>query len=142
MVKYKGFLRRLKIYAVIESGGKQYRVSPGATIQVDRLQVKEGDKITLDRVLLLGDEDKVTVGKPTVAGATVTATVAKEVKGKKIIVYRYKAKVGYDKKTGHRQDYTRLVIDGITLPGAEVAKTPRPRKRGVPKKEGSDKDGA
>ena len=140
MVKYKGFARRLKIYAFIESGGKQYKVSPGATIEVDRLQAKEGDKITLDRVLLLGDEDKITVGKPTVAGATVAATVTKEVKGKKIIVYRYKAKVRYDKKTGHRQDFTRLVIDGITPPEAEVAKAPR--KRGVPKKEGSDKDGA
>jgi len=139
LLQYKGFLRRLKIYAVIESGGKQYRVSPGATIQVDKLQAKEGDKITLDRVLLLGDGDNVTVGKPVVSGATVTATVAKEGKGKKIIVYKYKAKVRYDKKTGHRQGFTSLVIDSINPSGAEAPKT---RKRGVPKKEGSNRDGA
>lgn len=132
VAKIQRFLRRLTIYAVIESGGKQYRVSPGATVEVAKLQAKKGDKITLDRVLLLDDGDSVTVGKPVVSGATVTATVAEEGKGKKIIVYKYKAKVRYDKKTGHRQGFTRLVIDSITPPGAPPEEA---RKRGA-------KDGA
>ncbi len=104
---------RLKIYAIIETGGKQYEVTPGQVIDVDHLGVTEGNTVELDKVLLIADDDRVTVGTPTVEGAKVLATIQKEGKGKKIIVFKYKPKVRYRKKTGHRQLYTRLVIDKI-----------------------------
>ena len=109
-------MRRLKIYAIIETGGKQYTVSPGKTIDVDRLGVAQGEKIEVDKVLLLADGDKVTVGNPIISGARVAATVAGEGKNPKVIVYKYKAKGRYDKKKGHRQSYTRLTIDNIISP--------------------------
>jgi large subunit ribosomal protein L21 len=105
-----------EIYAIIETGGKQYKVIPGQTIDVERLDVAEGNSIELDRVLLIADDDKVTVGTPVVDGAKVIATSQGEGKGKKIIVLKYKPKVRYRKKTGHRQFYTRLIIDKIVEP--------------------------
>ena len=128
---------RLKIYAIIETGGKQYKVTPGQTIDVERLDVAEGGKIDLDRVLLIADGDKVTVGTPTVDGAKVVATSQGEGKGKKIIVLKYKPKVRYRKKTGHRQLYTRLVIDKIVGPG--ISKAEPAKKTGRRKKEVVDK---
>ena len=131
--KICGF-RRLEIYAIIETGGKQYKVSPGQTIDVERLDVAEGDAVELDRVLLIADGDKVTVGTPTVDGAKVVATSQGEGKGKKIIVFKYKPKVRYRKKTGHRQLYTRLVIDKIIEPKAievELKKVRRRKKKEV-----------
>jgi large subunit ribosomal protein L21 len=124
----------LEIYAIIETGGKQYRVSPGQTIDVERLDVAEGDTVELDRVLLIAEGDRVTVGTPTVDGAKVVATSQGEGKGEKIIVLKYKPKVRYRKKTGHRQRYTRLVIDKIVEPGAaqaKLAKKARRRKKEV-----------
>jgi len=124
----------LKIYAIIETGGKQYKVTLGQTIDVERLDVAEGGKIDLDRVLLIADGDKVTVGTPTVDGAKVVATSQGEGKGKKVIVLKYKPKVRYRKKTGHRQFYTRLVIDKIVGPEAkqgEPTKRVRRRKKEV-----------
>ena len=97
----------------MESSGKQYRVSPGETIEVDRLG--EEGTIELDRVLLVADGEKVLVGRPTIKGAKVVATVGEEVKGPKVVVFRYKSKVRYRKKTGHRQKYTRLTIEKIVL---------------------------
>lgn len=125
---------RSKIYAIVETGGKQYKVTPGQVIDVDRLASAEGNTIELDRVLLLASDDKVTVGKPTVEGAKVLATVQGEKKGEKIIVFKYKSKVRYHRKKGHRQLYTRLVIDKILEPGAapgEPAKKARRRKKEV-----------
>ena len=125
---------RLKIYAIIETGGKQYRVSPGQVVDVDRLDVAEGDAIELDKVLLIADDDRVTVGTPTVDGAKVIATSQGEGKAKKIIVLKYKPKVRYRKKTGHRQMYTRLAIDKIIETEAtqgEPVKKVRRRKREV-----------
>lgn len=110
-----------KIYAIIETGGKQYKVSPGQTIDVERLDVAEGNSIELERVLLIADDDKVTVGTPIVDGAKVIATSLGEGKGKKIIVFKYKPKVRYRKKTGHRQLYTRLTIDKIVEPEGSSA---------------------
>jgi len=110
-----------KIYAIIETGGKQYKVSPGQTIDVERLDVVEGNTVELDRVLLIADDDKVTVGTPIVDGAKVIATSLGEGKGKKIIVLKYKPKVRYRKKTGHRQLYTRLTIDKIVGPEGSSA---------------------
>jgi large subunit ribosomal protein L21 len=110
-----------KIYAIIETGGKQYKVIPGQTIDVERLDVAEGNTVELDRVLLISDNDKVTVGTPTVDGAKVIATSQGEGKGRKIIVLKYKPKVRYRKKTGHRQLYTRLTIDRIVEPAGSSA---------------------
>ena len=124
----------MKIYAVIETGGKQYKVTPGQTIDVERLEVAEGRTVELDRVLLVADGDKVRVGTPTVDGAKVVATSQGEGKGKKIIVFKYKPKVRYRRKTGHRQLYTRLVIDKIVEPEvvvSEPVKKVRRRKKEV-----------
>ncbi len=126
--------RRLKIYAIIETGGKQYKVTPGEILDVERLDVTEGNTIELDKVLLIAEGDKVTVGKPTVDGAKVIATSQGEGKGKKVIVFKYKPKVRYQKKTGHRQLHTRLVIDKIVTPEAarsEPTKKTRRRKKEV-----------
>jgi large subunit ribosomal protein L21 len=119
----------IEIYAIIETGGKQYRVNPGQTIDVERLEVAEGDTVELDRVLLIGDGDRVTVGTPTVDGAKVVATAKGAGKGDKVIVLKYKPKVRYRKKTGHRQLHTRLLIDKIVGPGIAEKKTRKPRKR-------------
>ncbi len=103
-------------------------------IDVDRLDVAEGNTVEMEKVLLIANDDKVTVGTPTVDGAKVLATSQGEIKGKKIIVFKYKPKVRYRKKTGHRQLYTRLAIDKIVEPGVaqgEPAKKVRQRKREV-----------
>ena len=125
----------MEIYAVIETGGKQYKVSPGQAIDVERLAVAEGSTVELDKVLLIADGDKVTVGTPMVAGAKVVATSQGDGKGKKIIVFKYKPKVRYRKKTGHRQLYTRLVIDKIVetgaIPGKPTKKVRRRKKEVV-----------
>ena len=130
-----------KIYAVIETGGKQYKVSPGQTIDVERLEVAEGKTVKLDRVLLIGDDKKVTVGTPVVDGAQVVATSKGEGKGDKVIVFKYKPKVRYRKKTGHRQLYTRLVIDEIVGPGVAKAAPKKKATKKAAKKEVT-KDGA
>jgi len=128
--------RRLEIYAIIETGGKQYKVSPGQTIDVERLDVAEGNTVELDKVLLIADGDKVRVGTPTVEGAKVVATSQGEGKGKKIIVFKYKPKSTYHRKTGHRQLYTKLIIDkiiGLEAMPVEPAKKVRRRKKEVTK---------
>ncbi len=106
--------RRPNIYAVVESGGKQYRVAPGQIVQVDQLNVEEGSTVELDRVLLIADDDRVTVGQPVVAGAKVIAEAVGDKRGSKIIVFKYKPKVRYRRKKGHRQTYTRLAIKEIS----------------------------
>ena len=100
------------MYAVIETGGKQIKVSKGDSIFVEKLDVKEGEIVTFDKVLLIGGESS-KVGAPYVANATVTAKVEKQGKGKKIIVFKYKNKTTYRKKQGHRQPYTRVIIESI-----------------------------
>ncbi|MBI2851908.1 MAG: 50S ribosomal protein L21 [Chloroflexi bacterium] len=104
------------MYAIIETGGKQYRVSPGQTVQVDRLKVEDGDTVELDRVLLISDGDRVVVGAPAVNGAKVRATCQGRERGEKILVFKYKSKVRYRRKNGHRAEYTRLMIDEIVEP--------------------------
>jgi large subunit ribosomal protein L21 len=108
-------------------------VSPGQSLDVDRMDVAEGNTVELDRVLLIAQGDKVTVGSPVVSGAKVMATVQGEGRGKKIIVFKYKPKVRYRKKTGHRQAYTRLTIDKIVEPGAASDEPEKKVRR--PKKE-------
>ena len=101
------------MYAIVASGGRQYRVEPGQRLDVEKLPAEAGSEITLDQVLLIGDGDTITVGQPTVSGARVLADVVGEVKGRKIIVFKYKNKVRYRRKTGHRQRYLRLQIKEI-----------------------------
>ena len=100
------------MYAIIATGGKQYKVSEGETIKVEKLGTEAGSKFTFDQVLFVGGDD-VKVGNPTVNGATVEATVVGDGKAKKVIVYKYKRKTGYHKKNGHRQQYTAVKIDKI-----------------------------
>lgn len=103
------------MYAVVETGGKQYKVTAGETIEVEKLPLKVGQKVELDKVLLVGDGNTVRVGNPTVEGAKVMATVAGQGKGRKVIVFKYKPKNRYRRKSGHRQAYTRLRIDKIIV---------------------------
>lgn len=100
------------MYAIIETGGKQYVVEAGDKIKVEKLDVKEGDKVTFDKVLFVsGDDAK--VGAPFVDGAKVEAKVLAQGKGKKVVVYKYKSKKNERKKNGHRQPYTLVEISGI-----------------------------
>ena len=103
------------MYAVVESGGKQYKVTVGETIDVERLAQQLGETVTLDKVLLVADGAEVKVGKPTVSGAAVSATVVQHGLAKKVIIFHYRPKQRYRVKRGHRQQYTRLRIDQITL---------------------------
>ena len=120
------------IYAIIETGGKQYRVIQGQTVDVDNLNVIDGDTIEFDKVLVIGDEKNATIGAPTIEGAKVTATSKGTVRGDKIIVYKFKSKVRFRKKTGHHQLFTRLAIETIEAPGIEPkeqVKKARPDKK-------------
>ena len=100
------------MYAIIATGGKQYKVSEGDIIKVEKLGVAAGETVTFDQVLAVNNGE-LAVGCPTVDGATVTASVVKEGKGKKVIVYKYKRKTGYHKKNGHTQLYTQVKIEKI-----------------------------
>lgn len=100
------------MYAIIETGGKQIKVEEGQTIYVEKLNAEAGETVTFDKVLFVGGET-VKVGSPVVEGATVTAKVAEQGRGKKIIVFKYKPKKNYRKKQGHRQPYTKVVIEKI-----------------------------
>lgn len=108
------------MYAVLSSGGKQYRVEAGTTLMLERLDGEPGvagAQVTFDRVLLIGDGDDVTIGTPTVAGASVSATVLGEALGPKLVIFKFKQKVKYRRHTGHRQQLTRVRIDEITQDG-------------------------
>ena len=101
------------MYAVIETGGKQYKVSEGDVIYVEKLDVEAGADVTFDKVLLVGEGKDVKVGVPVIDGASVSAKVIKNDKAKKVVVYKYKPKKGYHKKQGHRQPYTKVEIAKI-----------------------------
>ena len=101
------------MYAIVEDGGKQYKVTTGDRPLIDR-KLAEGEKtVTLDRVLLVGGEGEAKVGQPVVAGATVTAEVLGETKGKKIDIFKYRRRKGYHKRQGHRQQYTEVKVTAI-----------------------------
>lgn len=112
------------MYAVLKTGGKQYRVEAGATLVVEKLDGEPGSAITFDRVLLVGDGEQVTVGTPTVPGASVSATVLGAELGQKIIVFKFKPKVKYRRRTGHRQRLTLIRIDAISADGKRVTAEP------------------
>ena len=100
-------------YAIIETGGKQYRVSVGDSISVEKLAVADGSDITFDRVLMIGGDGASKVGVPLLSGASVTATVDSTYKGEKLVIFKYKAKKRYRRRTGHRQMLTRVAITAI-----------------------------
>lgn len=100
------------MYAIIQTGGKQLKVEVGQTIFVESLEANEGDEVTFDQVLFVGGE-KSKVGSPLVKGAVVKGKVTKNGKSKKVIVFKYKAKANYRRKSGHRQPYTRVSIEAI-----------------------------
>ncbi len=102
-------------YAIIESGGKQYRAVEGSTIEVDLLNAEVGQQVPLESVLLLVDGDQITVGAPVIGKARVNATVLEHVKGPKIVVFHYRPKKRIRTKTGHRQQYTRLQVNSIEV---------------------------
>ncbi len=103
------------MYAVVKTGGKQYRVSPGDSVEVEKLPYDVGEQIELDQVLLVANGSGTKIGQPLVEGAKVKATVTRQVKGRKVIVFRYHASKRYRRKRGHRQHYTRLRIDEIVV---------------------------
>ena len=112
-------------------------MSPGQTIEIERLGAAEGSRVELDKVLCIADGDKVTLGTPTVEGAKVIATSQGEAKGDKTVVLKFKSKIRYSVKRGHRQTHTRLTVDRIVGPGAapeEPAKKPSRRRKGVTKR--------
>jgi large subunit ribosomal protein L21 len=109
------------MYAIIETGGKQVKANLGESIYVENLNVAEGETYSFENVLLVNDGKKTTVGSPYVKGATVTAKVEKNGKGKKIVVFHYRAKKNERKKQGHRQLYTKLVVEAINVAKAEKA---------------------
>lgn len=101
-------------YAVIETGGKQYRVKQGDVLDVERLDVEAGQKVTLDRVLAVNTGASLTIGAPVVEGATVTAAVVDEHRGEKVVNFKKKRRKGYHRKVGHRQSLTRLKVEAIS----------------------------
>jgi large subunit ribosomal protein L21 len=125
----------LPAYAIVRSGGKQYRVREGDTIDVARLPTPEGERVDLPEVLLLAEDGQVTVGAPTVAGVKVVAEVVSHGREPKVIVFKYKAKTRYRKKTGHRQDFTRLAIQRIQVGEEEKKPARRRRARKAPVEE-------
>jgi large subunit ribosomal protein L21 len=102
------------MYAIVRSGGKQYRVEEGRYLDVEKLPHEEGDEIEIDEVLLIGDDENTVVGQPTVEGATVKATVMSQWRDKKVVVYKYNQRTNYRRKKGHRHHYTRLMINEIS----------------------------
>lgn len=103
------------MYAIIETGGKQYKVEKGTELYIEKLDVADGETVTFDRVLFVNQDGNVQAGSPHVEGAKVTGKVERHGKGKKVIIFKYKAKKDYKRKQGHRQPYTKVVVDAITV---------------------------
>ena len=120
------------MYAIVEIAGQQFKVAQDQKLFVHRLDAKEGAKVSFDKVLLLDDGKKVTVGAPAINGASVEAKVTSHLKGDKVIVFKKKRRKGYRVKNGHRQALTELIIEGITASGAKKA---APKKEAAPKAE-------
>jgi large subunit ribosomal protein L21 len=101
------------MYAIIETGGKQYKVQAGDVLFIEKLSANVGDSVTFDRVLAVSKDGGLTTGSPLLSGATVTGKVEQHVKGEKVIVFKYKPKKNYKRKQGHRQPYTKVTIENI-----------------------------
>jgi len=104
------------MYAVFQDGDKQYRAEPGLTLTLEKKSLSPGSELEFDRVLLLRTDDTLLVGTPTIEGAKVLAEVQDQFRGKKLVAYKYKRRVGYHRKKGHRQSYTRVTIKDIVAP--------------------------
>ena len=128
------------MYAIVEIAGQQFKVAKDQQIFVHRLEGKEGDKLTFDKVLLTEDKGKVTVGAPVISGTKVKATIVEHLKGDKVIVFKKKRRKGYQVKNGHRQYLTSIKIDSIGK--AAAAKKAAPKKEEAPKKEAAPKAAA
>ena len=123
------------MYALVRTGGKQYRVSKDDTILVERISADEGAEVILDDVVMLGDGDKVTIGTPRVDGAAVSATVMRQTRGPKIIIFRRKRRKNHRRTQGHRQDLTLLKINAIAEDGKSLAAKAAPKKAAAKKTE-------
>ena len=123
------------MYALVKTGGKQYRVAKDDKILVERISADEGAEIILDDIIMLGDGDKVTVGTPRVDGAAVSAKVVRQTRGPKIIIFRRKRRKNHRRTQGHRQDLTLLQITGIAENGASLKPKAAPAKKAAPKAE-------
>jgi large subunit ribosomal protein L21 len=137
------------MYALVKTGGKQYRVAKDDTILVERIAAEEGDQVVLDNIIMLGDGDKVTVGTPNVEGAGVSATVMRQTRGPKIIIFRRKRRKNHRRTQGHRQDLTLLKINDIAedakklaAPKVAAKKAETPKKAAAPKAEAAPKKAA
>ena len=115
MVKCNWFFKEAAIYAIVATGGKQYKVSPGQVIKVERLPGEEGTSVELGEVILIAEDGKIITGRPFLEGAKVKATILSQGKDQKVIVFKYKPKIRYRRKRGHRQPYTKLLIEQIIL---------------------------
>ncbi len=134
------------MYALVKTGGKQYRVAKNDTILVERIAADEGSQVFLNDVIMLGDGDKVTIGTPTIAGAAVSATIVRQTRGPKIIIFRRKRRKNHRRTRGHRQDLTLLKITEITEDAKKLAKSAAPKaaaskKTVAPKKAAAKKVG-
>jgi large subunit ribosomal protein L21 len=133
------------MYAIVDIAGQQFKVEKDTKVFAHRLEGKEGSKVTFDKVLLLDDKGKVTVGTPTVTGATVSAKIVSHLKDDKVLVFKKKRRKGYQKLNGHRQALTELVIEGISAKGgaakaeAKEAAPKAEKKEAAPKKEANPK---
>jgi large subunit ribosomal protein L21 len=129
-------------YAIVESGGKQYVAREGQALEVDRLPIEVGKAMEFNRVLLVVDGSDVRIGAPVVQGMKVHATVAEHTKGDKVIVYRYIPKERFRKKQGHRQLYTRVLVNSIGEPSGRPKPAPEPKAPAAPKKAARSKPAA
>ena len=120
------------MYAIVEMAGQQFKVAKDQKVYVHRLQEEEGNKVTFDKVLLLEDGDNVTIGAPVIDGAAVEAKVVKHLKGDKVIVFKKKRRKGYQKKNGHRQYLTEIVVEGILTKGAKKAAPAKAKEESKP----------
>ncbi len=111
------------MYAIVETQGAQFKVSKDAQIDVPRMDKAPGDKVTLENVLLIEDKGKTLVGAPYLKGARVEASIISHFKGEKIIVFKYKSKKNYRRKKGHRQEYSRLLVQKIVTPRRAISKS-------------------
>ena len=126
------------MYAVVVTGGKQYRVTAGDVIDVEKLEGEAGAKVTLDQVLNLSDGTKILVGSPNVKDAVVTAEILGQIKGDKVLIFKKQRRHNYRRKNGHRQRFTTLFISDISLAGASLAKA-TPKKKAEQKIESTPK---
>lgn len=127
------------MYAIVDIAGQQFKVEKDTKVFAHRLEGKEGSKVTFDKVLLLDEKGKVTVGTPTVTGATVSAKIVSHLKDDKVLVFKKKRRKGYQKLNGHRQAITELVIEGISAKGSAKKAEPKAEKEAAPKAEAKKK---